>query len=100
MSKRKRTKKTTDEPTQKEVQLLEFLRQHPELADRFQSIRGIVENADGPLKSADDVEGLLIQEMRQLGNTSLTQWAKEAEDRVSKELGSQDSTVRSRKKKT
>jgi hypothetical protein len=45
------------------------------------------------------VEGLLIQEMRQLGNTSMAEWASQAEERVSNELKGLDATVRSRKKK-
>jgi len=51
------------------------------------------------LKSADEVEELLIEEMRRLGNVTLRQWAIQAEERVSNELKSQDPTVRSRKKK-
>jgi hypothetical protein len=52
------------------------------------------------LKTADEVEELLIQEMRRLGHLTLGQWAIQAEERVSTELKSQDPTVRSRKKKT
>jgi hypothetical protein len=51
------------------------------------------------LKTADEVEELLIQEMRQLGRTTLQHWAAQAEERVGTELQSQDPTVRSRKKK-
>jgi hypothetical protein len=53
----------------------------------------------GPLKTADEVEELLIEEMRQLGSTTLHHWAIQAEARVSEELKSQDPTVQSRKKK-
>ena len=48
---------------------------------------------------ADEVEELLIQELRRLGHTSMTQWAQQAEARVSDELTRQDPTLRSRKKK-
>jgi len=82
-----------------EVQLIEQLRQHPEMMARVQSILELTRNANGPLKTADEVEGLLVQEMRQLGNTSMTEWAKQAEERVSKELQGLDASVRSRKKK-
>jgi hypothetical protein len=51
------------------------------------------------LKTADEVEERLILELRQLGNTSMNQWATQAEQRVSDELKAQDATVRSRKKK-
>jgi len=84
---------------QSEAQLLERLRQHPEMMERVQSILDIAYNTEGPLKSADQVEELLIQEMRRLGNTSMHQWATQAEQRVSRELKAQDGTVRSRKKK-
>jgi hypothetical protein len=82
-----------------EAQLLERLRQHPEMMERVQSILEIACNTEGPLKSADQVEELLIHEMRRLGNTSMHQWATQAEQRVSRELKAQDGTVRSRKKK-
>jgi hypothetical protein len=85
--------------SQSEAQLLERLRQHPEVMQRVQSILDIAYNSEGPLKSADQVEELLIQEMRRLGNTSMHQWATQAEQRVSRELKAQDTTVRSRKKK-
>ena len=83
-----------------EVQLIEQLREHPEMMARVQSILELTRNANGPLKTADEVEGLLVQEMRQLGNTSMTEWAKQAEARVSNELQGLDASVRSRKKKT
>jgi hypothetical protein len=53
-----------------EEQLIERLRQHPELMERFQSILEISANMEGPIKSADEVEALLIEEMRRLGNTT------------------------------
>lgn len=82
-----------------EIRFLERLRQHPELMARFQSILDLTRNTEGPLKTADEVEELLIQELRQLGNTSMNHWATQAEQRVGAELKGQDATVRSRKKK-
>lgn len=82
-----------------EARLIEQLRQHPEMMERVQSILVITSSNKGPLKTADEVEELLIQEMRQLGNSSMSQWATQAEERVSKELKEQDPSVRSRKKK-
>jgi hypothetical protein len=69
------------------------------MMERVQSILEITCNTTDPLKTADEVEELLVQEMRQLGNRSMGQWATHAEERVSKELKEQDPTVRSRKKK-
>jgi len=82
-----------------EVQLIEQLRQQPEMMMRLQRILELTRNAEGPLKTADEVEELLIQELRRLGNTSMNQWATRAEVRVSDELKGQDPTIRSRKKK-
>ena len=87
------------ELSQAEIQLLEQLREHPEMLERLRRILDLMCPAEGPLKSADEVEELLIQELRRLGNTSMNQWAKLAEARVSEELRRQDPTLRSRKKK-
>jgi len=85
--------------SQSESQLIAQLRAHPELMERLQNILEIIRNAEGPLKTADEVEESLVQEMRRLGNATMTQWATQAEERVSTELKSHDSTVLSRKKK-
>ncbi len=85
--------------TAEEVKLIEGLRRHPEMMERMQSILKIARNEDGPLKTADEVEALLIEEMRRLGHSTMSQWAITAEERVSTELESQKPTVLSRKKK-
>ncbi len=85
--------------TEQEIRLVELLRQHPEMKARFESILTLVSNTDGPLKTADEVEALLIEEVRRLGHTTMSQWAVGAEERVSQELKGQEPEVRSRKKK-
>lgn len=85
--------------TAQELEIIEQLRQHPEMMARFQSILDITRNADGPLKTADEVEALLIEEMRRVGNAAMNQWAVQAEERVATELKEQDPTRRARKKK-
>lgn len=82
-----------------EKQFVQRLRERPELRERFQSILELTHNAEGPLKTADEMEELLIQELRQLGSTSMNDFATQAEKRVGQELKSGDATVRSRKKK-
>lgn len=82
-----------------EKQFIQRLRQHPELWGRFQSILELTGNADGPLRTADEMEELLIQELRQLGSTSMNDFAMQTEQRVGSELKCRDATVRSRKKK-
>src|SRR5262245_61396241 len=84
--------------TAQEAKLLEELRRRPEMMERVQSILEIATNENGPLKSADEVEAMLIEEMRRLGHSTMTQWATSAEQRVSTELQNEDPTVLSRKK--
>ena len=95
----KQEKTDAKQLTPAEAQLLQQLREHPQMMVRVQSILEIARNAEGPLKTADEVEELVIEEMRRLGNVTLSQWAIQAEERVSTELKGQDSTVRSRKKR-
>ena len=87
------------ELTEQELQLVEQLRQHPELMARFESILKLASSSQGTLKTADEVEALLIEEVRRLGHITLSQWAAGAEERVSQELKAQEPKLRSRKKK-
>lgn len=82
-----------------ELQFIEQLRQRPELMERFETILQISANADGPVKSADEIEGLLIQEMRLLGNATMGSWAVGAEKRLAEQLKQTDVSARARKKK-
>ena len=95
----KQKKADAREFTQSETELIKQLREHPEMMVRVQSILEIARNTEGPLKTADEVEELVVAEMRRLGNLTLSQWAIQAEERVSNELKRQDPTVRSRKKR-
>jgi len=85
--------------TTEELHLIEQLREHPELLARFQSILGITRNEGTALKTADEVEGLLIEEMRRLGQAGMNQWAARAEQQVGWEFKQQEPQARSRKKK-
>jgi len=85
--------------TAQETQLIQQLRQQPQMLARLQSILELAYATDGPLKTADEIEELLIHELRQLGSTTMNQWAAQAEERVSAQLQAQDITVRGLKKK-
>ena len=71
----KKQKAVHDGLTAEESKLIEGLRRHPDMMARVQSILEIARNEDGPLKTADQVEELLIEEMRRLGQTTMSQWA-------------------------
>jgi 5'-deoxynucleotidase YfbR-like HD superfamily hydrolase len=93
-------KKSESKPlTDEEQQLIEQLREQPELLARFKSILRVTRNEGTALKTADEVEGLLVEEMRRLGHAGMSQWAVRAEERVGKEFKSQEPKALSRKKK-
>ena len=82
-----------------EQQLIEQLRKYPELFDRFRSILEITASAEGPLKKADEIESLLIEQMRRLGHTTLKTWAGRAEQTLAEQLKQRDASASVRKKK-
>ena len=95
--KNKKTKSL--ELTAHEVKLMEQLRARPEMMERFQTILEISSSAEGPIKSADEIENLLVEEMRRLGNTTMGTWAAGAEERLVKQFKEEHPSVRARKKK-
>lgn len=82
-----------------EQQLIQQLREHPELMERFEHILGFIANAEGPVKRADEIEGLLIEELRRLGNLSMQSWAGRAENTLGEQLKQKEPLARVRKKK-
>jgi hypothetical protein len=71
--------------SEEEIRHIESLRKHPELRERIAAILEISDGEQGELRRADEVEELLIEEIRKLGNTSMKEWAKGAEARVGQE---------------
>lgn len=84
---------------QSELNLIRRLRKQPKIMERVERILEIASSSEGPLKTADEIEELLLEEMRRLGNDTMTEWATQAERRVGQELQKQDPTVLKRKKK-
>lgn len=84
--------------TAEELQLIEQLRQRPELKDRFKSILQIAETV-GPIKSADEVEALLIEETRRLGKATMESWASGAEQALGEQIKQKNPSAVARKKK-
>jgi hypothetical protein len=81
-----------------EAQLIEQLRRQPKILDRVQKILQIAQ-AEGSLKTADEIEELLIQELRGLGNSTMNEWVAQAHEGVSKEVQSEHPRALKRKKK-
>ena len=63
-------KKKNSELNDREAHLIEQLRERPELMERFEAILGLTECENGPVRRADDVEDMLVEEVRRLGITA------------------------------
>ena len=82
-----------------EQRLIQQLRQRPELMERFKHIMEIAADTEGPIKTADEVEALLIEEMRRLGNATMQGWGKQVEQRLAEHLKQKNVSAVVRKKK-
>lgn len=58
-----------------DLKLITRLNRHPALRERIERLLGVVENAAGDARLADEAEQRVIEELRQLGNDTLTAWA-------------------------
>ena len=85
--------------TTEELQLLQRLREHPQLMERFKSILEISTNTEGGPKRADEIEEVLIEEMRRLGKLGMESWACAAEKTLGEQLQQKDTSAVVRKKK-
>ena len=92
-------KRASRELSPEEIRLIERLRQQPKMMEGVERILEIANSAEGALKTVDEIEELLIEEMRRLGNTTMTEWAIQAEQRVGQELKAGEPEVLKRKKK-
>lgn len=81
--------------------LLKGLESHPKLMSRFLSILSLAEEPDinGRIRSADEIEAMLIEEVRQLGQESLESWAGKVDAIVGQQSRQEDPSVQLREKK-
>jgi len=86
--------------TDRETHLVELLRERPELMERFEAILGLTECEEGPVRRADDVEDMLVEEVRRLGNATMQEWARKAEEKVAREFKAEHPKSHCSKKKT
>jgi hypothetical protein len=78
-------KKTITE--QKDQRLLERLNRRPDLKERIEAILALAEEGEeGELRSADEIEALLVEEIRRLGSQTMQEWAEGAHAKVSAEM--------------
>ena len=85
--------------TEREKLMLERLRRRPDLWARFEVILALTEVEGGELRTADQVEELLVEEVRRLGSETMHQWALQAEERAAGEFAAAHPRASVRKKK-
>jgi len=78
----------------------EQLQQRPELLAQFESILAIATEtgSDGHFRTADEVEALVVEALRKLGNQTMRQWASEAQVRAVADCQKEHPTARLKKK--
>lgn len=87
---------SNDRPNPEEKKLIEGLRRHPALMERMHSIMDLADNGQA---TADEIEALLVEEVRRLGANTMESWANSAEQQSAKEFKQQNPKSRYGKKK-
>ena len=91
----------TESTTNTIQQLAVGLADKPELAQRLLKIVKLANEPteSGKIRSADEVEALLVEEVRKLGNQTLSSWAQGVDLKLGKELKAQEGQTQMREKK-
>lgn len=77
--------------------LLDKLSNHPGMMERFEAILDLTES---PTMKADQIEELLVAEVRRLGNKAMQEWAQGAEEQGAQELQQKTPGANVRKKRS
>jgi hypothetical protein len=84
--------------TRDELALIQRLRKHPLILERVEHILALATD-EGSGKTADQIEEMLVQEMRQLGNATMHEWASLVEAKTGEDIQKKTPGVLKRKKK-
>ena len=63
-------------------ELAERLNRHPEFRDKVERLLDIADNKDGEANNADDAEDLIWEELREMSQRALQDWAERKHERV------------------
>jgi hypothetical protein len=80
--KRGNTVTTFKSDKQRAEELTERLNRHPEFRDKVEELLDIVDNKSGDANKADDAEDLIWEELREMGQRALQDWAERKQERV------------------
>lgn len=77
------------EISRKDSELVKLLNAHPSLRERVEQLLQVVEDTDNNLEKADAAEQRVIEEVRKIGHTALTEWATNKNNQYEQELSDQ-----------
>ena len=80
--------------------LEERLREYPDLYERISDLVAVVENAAGDVVKADAAEQRVIEELRQIGQSALQNWAARKQALVEQAAEADSQLVRKEKKRS
>ena len=63
-------------------ELAERLDRHPEFREKVERLLDIADNKSGDANYADDAEDLIWEELREMGQRAMQDWAERKHDRV------------------
>lgn len=85
---------------EREQRIIDQLRANPQMFDRIESILSMAnEPFDGIIRTADEIEALLIEELRKLGNETLGNWGSHVENQVAEKTKQSGKKIHQREKK-
>ena len=77
---------------------MEQLSRHPELFERIRSILSLADDPDQQIRTADELEALLVEQVQQLGKTTVASWGAKKEAQVAQEFKQENPDARYGKK--
>ena len=67
---------------QRTERLAERLGRYPELEEKVEELLDVVDNVSGDANNADDAEDLIWEELRQIGQRAMRDWAERKQERI------------------
>jgi len=92
---RSKSPSSKDRLGSEEKKLIEGLRRRPAMMERMRAVMVLTDKGEA---TADEIEALLVQEIRRLGSDTMESWAGSAEEQAAKEFKQQNPESRYGKK--
>jgi len=79
-------------------ELVERLIRYPELRDKMEELLDVVDNKSGDANKADDAEDMIWEELRQIGQRAMKEWAERKQERLVDESESRNELSKKEKR--